>query len=184
MPVRPAHVMFALPLALLFGVSGSAASAPAQTSAPRSSEVEALEAASPPPQQAAPSQLCRPTTTAEIAALFDRWNRALSAGDIDGVLDTYADSSVLLPTLSGSPRLLREDKKDYFEDFLAKEPTGTIDGRVIQIGCNTAVDVGHYTFRYATDGSQSKARYTYTYVWDGTQWLITSHHSSVVPDQP
>jgi hypothetical protein len=45
------------------------------------------------------------------------------------------------------------------------------------------VDAGLYTFTFARTGAVVKARYTYTYHWDGTQWLITSHHSSVMPEK-
>ena len=75
------------------------------------------------------------------------------------------------------------EKEDYFHHFLENKPVGKIDSRTIEIGCNTAVDVGLYTFTYGTTGAQVKARYTYTYKWDGKQWLITSHHSSAMPEK-
>ena len=55
--------------------------------------------------------------------------------------------------------------------------------RQIELGCNSAVDSGLYTFRFAKTGATVQARYTYTYRWDGTQWLITSHHSSAMPEK-
>ena len=79
-------------------------------------------------------------------------------------------------------RLTPEQKEDYFTHFLESKPVGKIDSRTIEIDCNTAIDVGLYTFSFG-DGSQVKARYTYTYKWDGRQWLITSHHSSAMPEK-
>ena len=52
---------------------------------------------------------------------------------------------------------------------------------MIEIGCNSALDAGVYTFSFG-DGSVVKARYSFTYRWDGQRWLITSHHSSVMPE--
>ena len=46
---------------------------------------------------------------------------------------------------------------------------------------DTAVDAGLYTFRFA-DRTEVRARYTYTYRWSGRRWLISSHHSSVMPE--
>jgi hypothetical protein len=114
--------------------------------------------------------------------LFDRWNDSLQTGDPDQVVANYAVRSILLPTVSNQPRLTPEEKKEYFESFLKDRPSGKIDFRFVEIGCNSAVDAGLYTFTFATTGAVVPARYTYTYKWDGKKWLITSHHSSVLPE--
>jgi uncharacterized protein (TIGR02246 family) len=128
------------------------------------------------------SESCRAATEKEIASLFDRWNASLQTGDPKKVVANYAKTSILLPTVSNKPRLTPDEKEDYFEHFLQKKPVGKIDFRSIEIDCNTAIDAGLYTFTFG-DGTQVKARYTYTYKWDGKQWLITSHHSSAMPEK-
>ena len=67
--------------------------------------------------------------------------------------------------------------------FLENKPAGKIDSRTIEIGCNTAFDAGLYTFTFAKTGAPVKARYTYTYKWQNGQWLISSHHSSAMPEK-
>ncbi len=142
-------------------------------------------ASAPPGSESAPArtEVCKATNEQEISALFDRWNRSLRTGDAHKVVANYAERSVLLPTVSNKPRLTAAEKEDYFHHFLENQPVGKIDSRTIEIGCNAAVDAGLYTFTYGTTGAQVKARYTYTYKWDGKQWLITSHHSSVMPEK-
>jgi len=134
------------------------------------------------PNVFAKSESCRAATEKEIASLFDRWNSSLQTGDPKKVVANYAKVSILLPTVSNKPRLTPDEKEDYFEHFLQKKPVGKIDLRSIEIDCNTAIDAGLYTFTFG-DGTQVKARYTYTYKWDGKQWLITSHHSSAMPEK-
>jgi uncharacterized protein (TIGR02246 family) len=129
------------------------------------------------------TEVCKETTEQEIAALFDRWNRSLQTGDPHKVVANYAERSVLLPTVSNKPRLTPAEKEDYFHHFLESKPSGAIDSRTLELGCNTAVDAGLYTFTLAKTGARVKARYTYTYKWDGRQWLITSHHSSAMPEK-
>ena len=124
---------------------------------------------------------CQPVTEAGIAGLFDGWNAALASGDPAQVVARYATRSILLPTVSNTPRLTPEERRDYFEMFLQKKPQGRIDVRQVEHGCNSAVDAGVYTFSFG-DGSKVAARYTFTYGWDGKQWLITSHHSSAMPE--
>lgn len=129
------------------------------------------------------SEVCKPINDQEIAALFDRWNRSLQTGDPQKVVANYAERSVLLPTVSNKPRVTAAEKVDYFQHFLQNKPVGKIDWRFIEIGCNAVVDAGLYTFTYGTTGEQVKARFTYTYKWDGRQWLITTHHSSKMPEK-
>lgn len=124
---------------------------------------------------------CYRATPQEVAGLFDQWNDALKTGQPSAVVALYSPDSVLLPTLSNTPRLTVEAKTDYFNHFLEKRPVGTIDERHVLTECNAAIDTGLYTFTF-NDGSVAKARYTYTYRRDGKKWLITSHHSSLMPE--
>ena len=95
-------------------------------------------AGSPPPLsaplQSGAIERCKVSSESEIAALFERWNRALKTGEPAQVLANYAPDSVLLPTLSKLPRLTPEAKVDYFEHFLHDRPSGKIDSRSIQLG--------------------------------------------------
>ena len=131
---------------------------------------------------AAPAVQCQAIDEAQVSALFDRWNTSLQTGDPAKVVANYAAESVLLPTVSNQVRLTADEKADYFKHFLANEPVGTINSRTISQGCNSVVDAGLYTFAYGASGKSVQARYTYTYGWDGQDWLITSHHSSAMPE--
>ena len=129
------------------------------------------------------TESCKDVSQQEIAGLFDRWNQSLQTGDPHKVVANYAERSILLPTVSNQPRLTPAEKEDYFHHFLENRPSGKIDMRGIFLGCNSAVDAGLYTFTFGTTNTAVKARYTYTYSWDGSQWLITSHHSSAMPEK-
>ncbi len=129
------------------------------------------------------TEICKETNEQEISAMFERWNGSLQTGDPKKVAANYAERSILLPTLSNKPRLTAAEKVEYFHNFLANKPAGKIDSRTIEIGCTTAVDAGLYTFTFGATGAQVKARYTFTYKWAGKQWLITSHHSSAMPEK-
>ena len=121
-------------------------------------------------------------TESEIAALFDRWNQSLQTGNPLEVVANYAERSILLPTLSNTPRLTPGEKEDYFVSFLQNQPSGVIDLRQITINGDMAVDSGIYTFTFGKTGQKVQARYSFTYQKQGDQWLIVSHHSSGMPE--
>ncbi len=129
------------------------------------------------------TESCKAISEAEIEALFERWNNSLLTGDPRKVVANYAEQSILLPTVSNKPRLTPAEKEDYFHHFLENRPSGRIDFRFIEIGCNSAVDAGLYTFTFANTGASVSGRFSFTYRWNGSEWLITSHHSSVMPEK-
>ena len=150
--------------------------------ASNSTQPAAVTAVAPPSRAPAQSPaICKAITEAEVAALFDRWNQSLKTGRAEKVVQNYAARSILLPTVSNKLRLSAAEKEDYFVHFLENQPVGSIDMRFVDIGCNTALDAGLYTFSFAKTGTKVSGRYSFTYGWDGQQWLITSHHSSVMP---
>jgi hypothetical protein len=134
--------------------------------------------------QASHREDCKPTSEQEIRGLFDRWNRSLDTHDPSKVVANYAERSVLLATAANEPLLTPGEKERYFETFLMNDPTAVIKFSFIELGCNSAVDAGVYKFTYRASGTKVCARYTFTYRWNGSKWLITSHHSSAMPKTP
>ncbi len=122
---------------------------------------------------------------AQIAARFDRWEAAVETGDAEKVADLYAPDAVLLPTLSPEIRTTREGIVDYFEHFLARNPTGEKVRSVVKVlDARSAIDTGLYRFTFHNaDGTTTSAdaRYTYVYEKRDGKWWIINHHSSLVP---
>ena len=101
------------------------------------------------------TETCEPVTEEGVARLFDEWNSALVNGTADDVVDRYwAKGSVLLATLEAEPLVTPEQKKGYFEEFQAKKPSGKINERLIELGCNTATDAGIYTCEILARGKR------------------------------
>jgi len=123
-------------------------------------------------------------TTDSIAALFDTWNAALQTRDPDQVVTLYADDAILLPTLSNVVRHNHDEIRDYFVDFLKKNPLGTINQSNIRELGDVAVHSGVYTFDLTSGGEKSSAlcRFTYVYQKIGGDWKIIEHHSSLMPE--
>lgn len=130
--------------------------------------------------QAAPVG-CHALDHAQALGLFKQWNDSLRSREAANVAALYSDDAVLLPTGSKTPRLSPEARADYFRHFLRDGPSGSLDSYYLQPGCNVATLVGLYTFLFADTGKSVAARYTFTYRFDGQRWLISHHHSSLLP---
>jgi len=68
---------------------------------------------------------------------------------------------MLLPRFLTKPRLTPSEKEDYFHHFLENRPSGKIDMRSIELGCNNCRWIPAFTpFTYAKTGEVIKGRYT------------------------
>jgi uncharacterized protein (TIGR02246 family) len=116
-----------------------------------------------------------------ITTLFEQWNSALQTGDPKKVTALYETNAILLPTVSNQVRHNHEEIEDYFVNFLAKGPKGTINESNVRTFGDLAINSGVYTFTF-NDGASVQARFTYVYRWSGEDWKIIEHHSSAMPE--
>jgi len=138
-------------------------------------------AAAPGQAYAIESQTCAPISESAVEGMFERWNQALATGSPEKVSNLYGQGALLLPTLSADNRSDGAGITDYFTGFLKRQPTGEVTSRQILLGCNQAIDAGSYRFQLHHPEDQVEARYTFVYGFDGEQWRIAHHHSSLVP---
>jgi uncharacterized protein (TIGR02246 family) len=124
----------------------------------------------------------------EVAAATLKWARTLGQNDPDKVVLLYAPDAVLWGTLSPTVRANRAALRDYFVTAFQILPRlkVTLGEQLIRIYGNTAVNTGSYTFSYSRDGEARTlpARYSFTFVKEGENWLIVDHHSSAMPTLP
>lgn len=118
----------------------------------------------------------------EVNEIFNLWNDACATLDPDTVAKRYAKETILLPTVSNTPRMDYDSIKAYFVDFLQRKPQGVLlESKVIK-GDDWALDAGIYEFTMGATGDKVKARYTYLYKFEDSEWKIAHHHSSVMPE--
>jgi len=124
----------------------------------------------------------------DVAAATTKWASALGQNDPDKVLPFYAKDAVLWGTLSPTVRSTPAALREYFVNaYKALPELKVVFGeQLIRVYGNTAVNTGYYTFSFVRDGESKTwpARYSFTYVKQGGDWLIVDHHSSAMPQPP
>ena len=124
----------------------------------------------------------------DVAAATLKWAQALGEDDPDKVLLFYSDDAVLWGTLSPTVRADRAALRDYFVTAFKVLPGLKVafGDQLIRVYDGTAVNTGYYTFSFVKDGETKSlpARYSFTYVKRGDDWLIVDHHSSAMPSPP
>ena len=121
-------------------------------------------------------------TKQDIVQLFTNWNAALQTGDPDKVTALYATDAILLPTVSNQVRHNHAEIRDYFVNFLSKQPKGVIDeANTRHLAEDLVSNAGVYTFTFG-DGNSVTARFSYLYQQIDGDWKILEHHSSAMPE--
>ncbi len=124
----------------------------------------------------------------DVAAAATNWAATLAENNPDKILTAYAKDGVLWGTLSPTVRSDPAGLRAYFVAAFAALPNLKVSfgDQLIRVYGNTAINTGYYTFSFTRDGETKTlpARYSFTYVKDGDNWLIVDHHSSAMPAPP
>lgn len=116
-----------------------------------------------------------------------RWADVISAGRLEDVLALYAPDAILVPTLSNEIREREEERRQYFERFLAigaMRCVITMRKQRVSAKLGTVVIGGLYEFiiERPTSMETVPARFLFTFEEIDGRWLITGHHSSALSE--
>jgi uncharacterized protein (TIGR02246 family) len=124
----------------------------------------------------------------DVSAAALKWAGALGENDPDKVLPFYAKDAFLWGTISPTVRSTPAALREYFVGAFKALPglKVTFGEQLIRVYGDTAVNTGYYTFSFVRDGEPRTlpARYSFTYVKQGENWVIVDHHSSGMPQPP
>ena len=124
----------------------------------------------------------------EIKAVMNQWISNINEENLSAVVEMYAPSAILLPTLSDQIYVGREQIQQYFIKFLGKDDlNGHFTKMYIQIADDTAIASGMGVFTYLNSSQKNRRKidvdFRYSFVVQKGQsgWHILNHHNSLVP---
>src|SRR5918992_564199 len=131
----------------------------------------------------APSAMAGPKE--DVAAATAKWAQVFEQQNADKIATLYTKDGALWGTLSPTLRSGPEAIRAYFIGAFGALPQIKVSfgDQLIRVYGDTAINTGYYTISYTTDGvvKSIPARYSFTFVKEGDEWLIADHHSSQVP---
>ena len=122
---------------------------------------------------------------AEIKASLQRWIEAFNLRNPEQICALYHPEAVLWGTTAQALITSPDGLRQYFEGHCAalNPLTVTLTDQRVRVLGDVAVNSGSYTLTTITHEQILKlpARFSFTYLKTGGDWLIVDHHSSWVP---
>jgi hypothetical protein len=115
-----------------------------------------------------------------------QWMDAVNNGDIDTLLNLYADNAILIPTFSNRILKTAADRQEYFERLATRDDLSVAlhEKTLVEQLVNGPIATlsGIYCWRFAIDGQllNFEARFSYVFDMDSANPII-HHHSSQIP---
>jgi uncharacterized protein (TIGR02246 family) len=122
----------------------------------------------------------------EAIQVLEKWTKAFSDSDVDGIVKLYAPDALFLGTGSKTVVTKSDDIRKYFENaLLTNRPRGaTLGSYEAMILSDTAVVVtGLDTVTGVRDGTpfSNSGRATFVVAKRGSDWKIVHFHRSAMP---
>jgi uncharacterized protein (TIGR02246 family) len=135
------------------------------------------------------ASLCSTVTAGpkeDALQVLEKWTKAFSDSDVDGIVKLYASDTTFLGTGSKTVVVKSEEIRTYFEQaLLNNRPRGAkLDSYVATVLSDTAVLVtGLDTVTGVRDGTPFSAngRVTFVVAKRGAEWQIVHFHRSAMP---
>lgn len=132
------------------------------------------------PAYAANAPQCAPLTHTEAAALFDRWNTALTESNRMQLAGLYTDHAELVANGEGDvPHRGRGAILAYYESLLLRHPQASVTARTFETGCNVATETGEIVYRVTGKRKGTRmllgGRYMTRYRFEDGAWRIERH---------
>lgn len=132
-----------------------------------------------------PATQCAKFEKADVVALFERWNAALSLSSVDAMAALYAKDAIMtIPgrraAYQGAEAIRAHLKTNRFAPREAR-----VEQRLISLSCNAAVDAG--TLRLVPQGAPETAsappqQFRFVYELRDGRWQIVHHHMAPPPE--
>ena len=119
--------------------------------------------------------------------VLDKWTKAFTDSDVNGIVKLYAPDAVFLGTGSKTVVVKPEEIRTYFEQaLLSNRPRGaTLNSYSAMVLSDTVVAfAGLDTVTGVRDGKPFSAngRVTFVVAKRGSEWLIVHFHRSAMPN--
>ena len=121
----------------------------------------------------------------DVAVAASKWEAVFAENNSDSILALYSKDGVLWGTLSPTVRADPPGLRAYFVSAFQALPKATV-----KFGRSTDPSVWQYGSKYGIlnfvihqngEPKSIPARYSFTYVKEGENWMIVDHHSSAMP---
>ena len=135
-----------------------------------------------PTHNGAEDRVCEHPTSSVVRALYQTWETALRAGDVEALTALYSPDAILMGPGASSIRLGRSEIAAYYTVFVRHAPAARVIERVVRTDCGAANDIGleTVTFGPATNDRGTPARYSLSYALSDQRWLIVHHHQEML----
>ena len=129
-----------------------------------------------------------PAVQSQVGAAAQSWVAALNECSAEKLSALYLPDAVLWGTVSQAIISTPAGIRQYFDRACGATPPfkASLGEQLVRVHGDTAVNSGTYSFARTVDGQlrAAAARYSFTYRKVSGAWLITDHHSSLLPAPP
>jgi len=138
-----------------------------------------------PPPTSVPAATTAPSK--EALQILEKWTKAFTDSDVDGIVKLYAPDALFLGTGSKTVVTKPGEIRTYFEQaLLSNRPRGAkvVDQSVMFLSDTVVVVTGLDTVTGVQNGTPTSAngRFTFVIAKRGSDWQIVHFHRSAMPN--